>query len=386
MSSKFVGVRRSHGGNWHSTACKTELGTFATEIEAARAHDYHVRFTKNTRAKLNFPNEHPEKPIKMIHYKRRQAILDESYTSKRHVTHDNYAVEVQGNDVICGWVDLELFELIVLNEGTKADMLVRRKGSTGPWKMIQNKCSSIATTIPKFGNMQGYNGMMVLLVSLHCHTIIAVSGMYLDTVLNCGHTITVNINAPKYGEVITSSKDMTKFFMRALSDDEEYEWISEDVARIPVTATRQVEWRLHKKFLTYLGVTCPHTCTYPRIPCRSWDWAIDGDKRVQEMTGGVAQGKSGVEVTFTKSCENIPYSSDDFHFLLVQCDAIESGFWLVPMSVLVENGIVSCEGQTGRKGCTLYNPSTLRGRKLKYAWTVRYYHSFTERRCPFCIE
>lgn len=57
--SQFIGVTRGHGGRWR--ACikrdgrQAYLGSFAEEIEAARAHDAAARELHGEFARLNFP-------------------------------------------------------------------------------------------------------------------------------------------------------------------------------------------------------------------------------------------------------------------------------------------------------------------------------------------
>ena len=395
MNKSYIGVKQTKAGNWRARMHKKYIGTFSSAKDAAIAYDNACR-QRGKDVPLNFPDSHYNTPQRRLS-KRRMNIESDRYNYKRR-PRDNHQIEAIGNSILLNWIDTDQFDVIVLNEGTKADMIIRSHDSTGPWMMIQNKCSNVMKAKLTFKHLSSYSGMVVFCISIYLRQVAAFYGSYFQKSDTSTVTLTFQDgNKHNYskriidnGTVIDSQESMTKFLQHVMKEDnKDLAWIQEDVARLPVSKNTHIQWVQRKQFLEFLSNVCNHMCKYPRVGHRHWTWCLDGrdSHRIQDKTSRVHHGRAGKHVNLSTSGRVIPYKQSDFDFLLVWSSNSNyelHGFWLIPMQVLQDRGYITYNGKQGKTVVSLYTEEKASMRARSSNWTSRYYQSIDVKVCPFC--
>ena len=302
------------------------------------------------------------------------------------------------NDLARAWTELTGLRSITLNDGTRADLLIALDAEATVWLCVQVKTANTNSkgNMWKFNSVKGYTGMPVVCWAVDAKIGWLHDGKDLEAMESGGLGITHNgMDAPRTsnekewdGKFVFDMKGLLDT-MRSAKD--RWPLVTEEFARWDFKGRENFV-----EMLTLETYRAKHPCKFD-FPNEQAGRADLVDKpsseagnglRVQmksahDLPAGETGFKVGIHVMAGTDDEGNqlkePYESSDFDHLVVMYIPLctwHAYVWEIPMSKLIEKGIVGHELFKGKTGFTVHTTSDTSG-EIRHTnqsgWTRDFY-------------
>ena len=319
------------------------LGLFLCERQAAFAYDAKLRDLckghdgHRLKASLNFPSME-ESAFTETRLEKRARDLQRSHVhaGKERRAFTRVLQELQKSAVSSS------FEIVPVSSSSRVDAIFRRKGSAGGLP-LQLKSSSGGGTHGRyycFKRVQGYDGMLLLLIALDCDMFWAVPGASIVQ-----HHIFLVLGGTKDHALRVGS--LSEALQGCFYKAEEYPHVTLEEARLQCGNNNYVEEQARRQSEAVLRQAGFRSKPYQQVS--TVDSVLSGYGRkyaVQEKASHRRRCERDYVASLSKkggALGRIPYESIDFDLLIISLldDAHQlEGIYLMPTSALAQRGLV----------------------------------------------
>ena len=269
------------------------------------------------------------------------------------------------------------YEIVRLSGASRADALFKMKGAGQRGFCIQLKAATSKCSrgdVYSFNHVLGYSGMLMVFVALDGGHIWAASGRQLSA-----KYMTMTIGSERDHKWRVS--DIGSVLALCFHDVQEFPHMSIQEARQQCSPSHRVEAAAHEQ-LRLLFSCCSMCLAYPTEHQTTVDSVLDasygntvGLLRLQEKASHLSRRAYFVHMAKKgDALGSLPYDPDDFD-VLAACVLHEErlqGLFLIPISVLVEQGFIGKKPKSLRLFPTWWPPKQNRTKK-KYAWQLDFF-------------